>query len=670
MKVKGILFFFTLLLLALSLPACVSPGKVRSLKGDVPPGSGDIARAIEKDEEEAKRIFFAAEDVYAGGEEEKAYDLYASYVRTFPESPFADDAYLRMGEIKYKQDDFDGAAINFQKIVETYIGSDFLIEAKYRLALAQYQKGEYSAVIQSLESMLLVSIEKERKISFMTTIADSYINLEKYNEGLSWYVKAVELSPEKEGEEKIEKRIINVVDKKIDPQVLPHLLPDYAGTFTGEYIKYALIIGKVDEARYEEAKEEMKAFIDETEFESMKLRGEDALQLIAQRMDVKANTIGCILPLSGRFAPYGQKMLQGVQLAAGIFSSESGVPVNLVIKDSKGEPELASDLIDELVDEDKVIAIVGLLLSKVAEEGAERAQERGVPIMTLSQKNDIPHIGNYVFRNFLTNRLQARTLADYAVNEMGLRNFAIMYPRDFYGEEMMSLFWNYVLLYGGTVVGIEDYDRKQYDFGWEIKRLIGMDKVDKKAQEELEDNEKTLPVIDFEAVFIPDSYDKAAAIAPQFVYNDVNDLRYLGPNSWNSGKLIERGGKYIEGAVFTEGFYADSAYKRASRFASDFESLFSERPGTLAAQAYDATRMLVTFIKNGEARSRVEMRDSILNLDNFMGVTGRTTMLDSGDAEKKLFVLTVKNKKIVEAGLPDWLENQPEPEEGTMPLLQ
>lgn len=669
MKEKGVLLLFVFSLFAISLPACVSPGRIQSVSGDVP-RSGDIARAIEKDEEEAKRSFFEAEEIYRSGEEEAAYKLYASFVNSFPDSPFADDAYLRMGEINYKKEDFQGAATSFQKIVESYMGSDFLMEAKFRLALAQYQMGEYNDVIQSLESLLHVPLEKERKISVMTTIADAYFNLEKYNEGLSWYVKVMDLSPEKELEEKIEKRIMNVVDKKVGVEDLNAILPTFEGTFAGEYIKYALIIRKVDEGKYEQAKKEMQAFIDNTDFESMKLRGEDALHLIAQRMDVKANTIGCILPLSGRFAPYGQKLLQGVQLAAGIFSADSGVAVNLVIKDSMGESEHAAKLVDELVDEDKVIAIVGPLLSKVAEDAAERAQERGVPIMTLSQKNDIPDIGNYVFRNFLTNRLQARTLADYAVNEMGIRNFAIMYPRDFYGEEMMSLFWNYVLLYGGTVVGIEDYDRKQYDFGWEIKRLIGMDKVNKKAQEELEDNEKTLPLIDFEAVFIPDTYDKAAAIAPQFVYNDVNNLRYLGPNSWNSEKLVERGGKYIEGAIFTEGFYADSAYERAKGFASDFEAVFGERPGTLAAQAYDATLMIVDFIKAGESRSRVEMRDSILNLENFKGATGVTNVLDSGDIDKKLFVLTVKKEEIVEAELPGWLKDQPDSGAGAMPLLQ
>ena len=45
------------------------------------------------------------------------------------------------------------------------------------------------------------------------------------------------------------------------------------------------------------------------------------------------------------------------------------------------------------------------------------------------EKNGIPDIGSYIFRNFVTSRLQTRTLAEYAINEMGMKRFAIMYPK-------------------------------------------------------------------------------------------------------------------------------------------------------------------------------------------------------------------------------------------------
>ena len=653
-------------LLCLSLSACAVP--VKRGEGRL---SGDaIAGQIEKDDLDTTNAFMLAQDAQSRGETDSAYKLFSDFSTRFAGSSLVDDAYFRMGEIALTKGDYDAATENFQKIIVDYVSSSFLLDAKYKLALAYFKKGDYKDSIQSLESLLDFSLDKGRQVAVMTTIADCYLNLGRNSDGLLWYSKALELGPEDTLREKIEKRVVGVVEKRIKASELANLKNVFDDAFVGAYIRYALIIKKVDAGMYDEAKRDIEAFISETESDTLKLKGKEALDLIVQRMDVKFDTIGCILPLSGRYAPYGEKLLKGIQLAAGIFSSEEGLPINLIIKDSKGDPDEAVRLVDELVDQDKVIAIVGPLLSKVAEPTASRSQERGVPMMALSQKNGIPDIGSYIFRNFVTSRLQTRTLAEYTINEMGMKRFVIMYPKDLYGEEMMSLFWNDALLLGAEIVGIEGYDKKQYDFGREIKRLVGMDKVDKKKEKEKEEHEKTVPIIDFDAVFIPDSYSKAAAIIPQFAYNDIVGIKFFGPSSWHSPKLLKMGGKYVRGTIFTEGFYAGSSYEDAEEFALNYEFVFGEKPGTMEAQSYDSTKMLVSLIKNGDARSRVEMKDALLLLDDFKGATGRTFVTDSGDVDKKLFVLTVKKGEIVEAATPSWLKAPAEEEELPLPLLQ
>ena len=663
------LTIFMALLLSITLSACAVPIK----KGEAPLSGDAIAGQIEKDDLDTTNAFMFADDALNRGETDTAYKLFSGFAARFADSSLADDAYFKMGDISLKKGDYDGATENFQKIIVDHVDSNFLLDAKYKLALAYFKKKEYNDSIQSLESLLTFSLDKGRQIAVMTTIADCYINLGRNRDGLQWYAKALGLDPEEGLGARIEKRVISVIEKRIESDELVGLKSGFDGTFIGSYIRYALIIKKVDAGNYDEAKLEMQAFIGETENESLRLKGKEALDLIVQRMDVKFDTIGCILPLSGRYAAYGEKLLKGVQLAAGIFSGEEGLPINLIIKDSKGDPEEAARLVDELVDEGKVIAIVGPLLSKVSESAASRAQERGVPLMALSQKDGIPDIGSYIFRNFVTSRLETRTLAEYAVNKMGIKRFAIMYPKDLYGEEMMSNFWSDALLLGAEVVGIEGYETKQYDFGREIKRLVGMDKVDKKEEEGKEEYEKTVPIIDFEAVFIPDSYAKAAAIIPQFAYNDIMGIKFFGPSSWNSPKLVKMGGQYVKGTIFTEGFYADSAYEDAKEFSLNYESVFGEKPGTMEAQAYDSTRMLVSLMKNGDARSRVEMKNALLMMNDFKGATGRTSVTDAGDVDKKLFVLTVDRDGILEADIPSWLENEPEGAEEELlpvPLLQ
>lgn len=607
-----------------------------------------IKKKIEIYEKSNRGLFKTAEQAFNNGYVDDAIKLFSDFVENHPESAMADDAYLRLGELYLQEGNSDEAINNFEKIITDYVGSDLMIEAKHKLSLTYFSKGFYNDAIQALKSLMTMPMGKTRKVAVTATIADSYFNLGRKMEALSWYEKALNEDPPEVTKNKIKKKAMSTISNYLNINELEELASRQAGTFVGDYAKYAIIINMVDEEKYDDAKKEAGKLVRETQIASMKIKGEEILDVIDQRMSVNANTIGCILPLSGKFAVYGKKLLNGVQLAAGIIGG-----INLVIKDSKGDPEEASKAVEELVDQDKVIAIVGPLISSVAEKAAETAQRRGVPMMALSKRAGIPETGDYIFRNFLTNAQQTRTLANHAVKELGIKRFAILYPKDSYGEELMNLFWNDVTLLGGEVVGIEGYNPDQYDFGIEIKKLIGMDGVDKKKEKKKEPSKRIWPVIDFEAIFIPDGYEKVGLMSSQLVYNDIDEIQLLGTNSWHSTKLIDIGTKYVDGARFVSGFYLDSTRASTTEFSKEFEESFEEQPGIMEAMAYDATRMITEAIRGLKAKSRVEMRDALLSIEGFNGTTGKTSVSETGDVEKRLFVLTVKNNEIVEVIEPE-----------------
>ena len=87
-----------------------------------------------------------------------------------------------------------------------------------------------------------------------------------------------------------------------------------------------------------------------------------------------------------------------------------------------------------------------------------------VVIALLTQKDNIVDTGDFVFRNFLTPRMQVKAIIAYAVEELGLKRFAILYPDERYGITFMNLFWDEVIAYGGSVVGAESYRLVQTDF--------------------------------------------------------------------------------------------------------------------------------------------------------------------------------------------------------------
>ncbi|MCP5051601.1 MAG: ABC transporter substrate-binding protein, partial [bacterium] len=121
---------------------------------------------------------------------------------------------------------------------------------------------------------------------------------------------------------------------------------------------------------------------------------------------------------------------------------------------------------------DQVAAILGPIVT--SEIAGREAQLMGVPIITFTQKDNIPEIGDKVFRNFITPDMQVQTIASFTVQTLGLSRFAILYPDETYGLTYMNLFWDKLLELGGTVVGVESYKPNQTDFMDPIKKLVGI----------------------------------------------------------------------------------------------------------------------------------------------------------------------------------------------------
>ncbi len=117
-------------------------------------------------------------------------------------------------------------------------------------------------------------------------------------------------------------------------------------------------------------------------------------------------------------------------------------------------------------------AILGPIVT--SEIAGREAQQMGIPIITFTQKDNIPEIGDKVFRNFITPKMQVQAIVSFTVKSLGLDRFAILYPEETYGLTYMNLFWDQLLESGATVVGVESYKPDQTDFMDPIKKLVGI----------------------------------------------------------------------------------------------------------------------------------------------------------------------------------------------------
>lgn len=358
--------------------------------------------------------------------------------------------------------------------------------------------------------------------------------------------------------------------------------------------------------------------------------------------------IGVILPLRGEYADFGEEALKGVLLGAGVFGEESGYPVEVLVKDSGEDPTVTAKAVEDVASDERVIGIVGPLLSRTALEAVRKAQRLRVPIITLSQREDLTKVGDYVFRNSLTPSIQARGIAHYAVDVLGFKRFAILYPENPYGIELANHFKEGVKKgaqgRAGEVVAEGSYQEGQTDFGKEIRRLFKVKETEKREGRRLIKFFEPTLVVD--ALYIPDYYDTVTLIVSQLAYYNVKGVRLLGSNGWNSPVLVEQGGRFVEGAVFVDGFFPDSPRPEVGSFVNGFRSTFGVESGILGAQAYDATRILIQLLKEG-SEDRGRIREGLARLKGFKGATGTITF-EGGEAVKGLFILTVRDGRIVE----------------------
>jgi ABC-type branched-subunit amino acid transport system substrate-binding protein len=327
--------------------------------------------------------------------------------------------------------------------------------------------------------------------------------------------------------------------------------------------------------------------------------------------------------------------------------------------------------------DENVAAIIGPVF--MAEPAALEAQDKGLPIITLTQKDNITSIGDWVFRNFFTPIAQVRTLVSYAVKELKLNRFAILYPDENYGRTFMNLFWDEVIAYGGKVVGVESFNSTHTDFSDPIKKLAGLyynvpehlkitdtlvgdeenDDVDIDNDKDTSlayayeydkntEEEKPEAIVDFDAIFIPEAPKKAGLIVPQLAFYDVTDIYLLGTNLWHSPKLIEMARQYVQDAILTEGFLAEGASEEVLDFVRVFYKTFGRKPEFIEAVAYDTAMILFQMISRPDIQFRSSLKDNLKNLTDYQGVTGLTSFDENGEVRRKLYLLQIKGSRFLE----------------------
>ncbi|HEU4383252.1 MAG TPA: penicillin-binding protein activator [Anaeromyxobacteraceae bacterium] len=554
--------------------------------------------------------------------------------------------------------------------------SPLAVTAKYELGIAELEAGRARDAFQTL-SNLYDKLPREKRPEAAARVAAAAEAARLWAQAVRWQGEVAAQSGGAAREAALA-RAAEILDGQLSFLEVAKLredLPRDSAVLPAVVMKLARIYVHLRE--FPEAEARVAELLDRWPDSSWAQEARALRERLQRRAQVNPGVVGVAVPLSGKLQPYGEAVLQGVSLA---LAEAPGFKV--VARDTRGEPDGVAQALEELTLQEGAIAVVGGFITAEAPRAAAVAQELEVPFLSLSRAEKVTEAGPFVFRLMLTAQAQAQALAWFAFERRNLRRFAILYPNVPYGVELANAFWDEVEARGGEVRAAESYDHDRTTFAPLVKGMVGKlhlderpdwpEKVREVAKEKdpyrrakaLERARKALqPIVDFDAIFIPDFAKSLALVAPALAVEDVvtstcdqkelerirkaagrEDLKpvqLLGGNGWDDPALAERAGKYVQCSVFVDGFFAPSERPETRRFVDAFLKRYGKPPSILEASAYDAARMVRQAVEGSRAATREAVRAALAGLKGFKGATGDIGFDARREPAKPLFFLTV-----------------------------
>lgn len=332
--------------------------------------------------------------------------------------------------------------------------------------------------------------------------------------------------------------------------------------------------------------------------------------------------VGVYGDLTGQTSSFGQSTKNGIELAVEEINAAGGVggkKIQLVIEDDQGRPEQAKTVVQKLISQDKVQAVLGEVASTNSLAAAPVAQGAKIPMITPSSTNPkVTEVGNYISRVCFIDPFQGSVMAKFASNTLKAKTAAILGDvNSDYSKGLTQFFEEEFTKLGGKVVAKEAYTQTDPDFKGQLTKIRNL-KPD--------------------VIYIPGYYGQVGIIAKQARELDMT-MPLLGGDGWDSPELWKLGGPALKNAYISNHYSAENPAPEIQNFVKAFKAKFDVEPDSLAALAYDAAKVLADAIRRAGGTDPAKLKDAINSTEDFAGVTGKITLDMGRNAVKPAVVL-------------------------------
>lgn len=632
-----------------------------------PSGVSRQNQAPKKVQDKAMAEYKIAEASFQQGHMAQALSQFQLISKQYYNTTSADNALLRIAQIYKREKNMTVAQSTLKKLVDQYPDSDIRYQAFRELTAISIQQGKFE---EALNYMVDIDLKKltTKELTSMSSAAKICIEKTKRDDlALLWNISLTDVNTSQDLKNQITTQIGTTTDKSLLERIMNSRQTQFPA------LEASLQRYKISKDGNDSDQKKWAMYIVEhfpTSGPAQDLRAE-----ISEPIPFKVTTgqynIGVLLPLTGDQQSYGVQALNGIKTAFEIAKQNNpSLNVQYFVEDIGLGGDAAKQALQKLINENQIIAVIGPLSSKDTESIAEIAQVNNLPVISLSPAENVTTYGTTIFRNSITKKEQAVALSLFLAKTMGIRRAAILYPNNTYGKEFMELFWSEYVKLGGEIRGAEEYNRNASDYEMPIKKLVGLWQKDLRRNELCSKSqtdvwyqtkrnggtfpscypiEELPPITDFEAIFVPDSYDKARQILPTLLFYDIEGVQVVGTNLWNTQELLAGSiGNEMEGAVFFDGFLKNNPSPQFVSFMQKYYALFNAEPGILEAQGYDSTIAIFQTILKKNPASREAMTRQLTKISDIRGVTGLMQFSDKHEAIRNMVPLIVDQNKIVE----------------------
>lgn len=312
-----------------------------------------------------------------------------------------------------------------------------------------------------------------------------------------------------------------------------------------------------------------------------------------------------------------------------------GKKIELITYDSRCEAPEAVAAAKRLIEQDKVVGVIGPEWTAASIPIAPIAEAAKVPVVTTTASNvkvtvnENGSVKPYIFRTCFVDPYQGYVLADFAFKDLGKKKAAFIYDvGNAYSAGIMQYFEAQFTKLGGQVIAKEGYQANDTEFRAQISKVA-----------------KTSP----DLIVLPSStYRDVALIAKQTEALGLK-TQFLGVDGWVADELLSMAGKQLEGAYLTSGLSTEAP--EFKDYNDQFQKAHNMKANIYAYYALDALYALEYAAKTSLDKTKkidtVAMKEALENMKDVPVFTSSLTYEPAthNPHNKPVVIMSIKDSK-------------------------